>query len=121
MGGIGTVVLVAKNAMTFTRAIRPSNVLSCLTTHLNERRSIMEYIDLKIEAMIPKGRKITPEVFKEYEERFFAKAHEHFYGCTPDLRIEIAQYHRGVISSTMTRYVQYLMGEEWGESLAPPR
>ena len=72
----------------------------------------MDYIDSKIEAMIPKGKKITPEVFKVYEERFFAKAHEFFYGSTPDMRIEIAQYHRGVISSTMMRYVQHLMKEE---------
>ena len=72
----------------------------------------MDFIDRKIEAMIPKGKKITPEVFKTYEERFFAKAHQFFYGSTPDMRIEIAQYHRGVISSTMTRYVQHLMKEE---------
>lgn len=77
-----------------------------------------DFIDKRIEAMIPKGRKVTPEVFKHYEERFFSKAHEHFYGCTPDMRIEIAQYHRGVISSTMMRYVQHLLREEENESEA---
>lgn len=71
-----------------------------------------DYIDSKIEAMISKGRKVTTEVFKVYEERFFSKAHEHFYGCTPDMRIEIAQYHRGVVSSTMMRYVCHLIAKE---------
>ena len=73
-----------------------------------ERRQAMDYIDTKIEAMFGKNEKVTPERWKHYEERFFSKAHEHFYGCTPDMRIEIAQYHRGVISHTMERYVQHL-------------
>ena len=72
----------------------------------------MDYIDAKIEKMFGKNEKVTPEKWKHYEERFFAKAHEFFYGSTPDMRIEIAQYHRGVISSTMMRYVQHLMKEE---------
>ena len=81
----------------------------------------MDFIDKKIEAMFGTHEKVTLEKWRHYEELFFARAHQHFYGSSPDLRIEIAQYHRGVISGTMTRYVQYLMGEEFGESLAPPR
>jgi hypothetical protein len=79
-----------------------------------------DYIDSKIEAMFGVNEKKTPEKWKHYEERFFSKAHEHFYGCTPDLRIEVAQYHRGVISQTMERYVHHLLGEEFGEAYTPP-
>ena len=80
--------------------------------YIKKGRFQMDYIDAKIEKMFGKNEKVTPEKWKHYEERFFAKAHEHFYGSCPDMRIEIAQYHRGVISSTMTRYVQHLMKEE---------
>jgi hypothetical protein len=67
-----------------------------------------DYIDQKIEAMFGANEKRTNERFKHYETRFFEKAHEHFYGCTPDVRIQVAQYHRGVVSDVMCRYVTYL-------------
>ena len=70
-----------------------------------------DFIDRRIEAMFGEHETKTPERWRHYQERFFSKAHEHFYGSTPDMRIEIAQYHRGVVSTTMQRYVAYLREE----------
>lgn len=46
------------------------------------------------------------------EERFFQKSHEHFYGTAPDMSLEIRQFHRGIVSDRMKRYVRYLQAVE---------
>lgn len=74
--------------------------------------SKMDFIDKKIEAMFGKNEAKSTTRYRYYENKFFEMAHQHFFGCTPDLRIEIAQYHRGVISHTMMRYVCHLKAKE---------
>lgn len=76
--------------------------VQCVNIFKERRDKMLLYIGLKIKEI---GG-------KDAEEIFFRRAHKHFYGCEPDMRIEVAQYRRGVIKDHVRKYVWHLQAEE---------